>query len=441
MGCGCGGEESKEEHQVVDTKSPAVETIEAHIKGDGEGTWVETIYDAWPVDGEPTEVTMADGNKRKTWPLPWAEVKAFLDANGVDEAVSTAIHVETVENDKLPNITEECVTWPSVQNLIRRCWVGVNGEWIRADHLEEGKPYRGLLKMKTLSVKKEGLSKMLAEKGAEKFIDEMWEIYIKWPVDGDPTEVQRYNRKKLLLGEKVDSGKNTWPLPFEGDVSITQLMTDCDWNEGEIASLKTQLFDCKDESGVHPNCSETEVCWPDLQQVFRSVVSEDDWTPEDNQEWPPLDGRKTTLRLKVLKDQIKETLEGEYRMYCKPEEGEAFSYGLIIDNVDPEAGTFGGRSRVDGKYVVQDGLIHYDEKTGRLNVDYHEVWPDGTDDHLFARVKSNAKFQCESAGGFEQKASNETLNLPADPEDRIGENAKEGVKKYYLYDGDAATED
>ena len=42
------------------------------------------------------------------------------------------------------------------------------------------------------------------------------------------------------------------------------------------------------------------------------------------------------------------------------------------------------------------------------------------------------------AGGFEQKASNETRNLPADAEDRIGEFAPHGVKKYYLFDGDAA---
>ena len=29
-------------------------------------------------------------------------------------------------------------------------------------------------------------------------------------------------------------------------------------------------------------------------------------------------------------------------------------------------------------------------------------------------------------------------NLPDDPDDRVGENAKDGVKKYYLYDDDAA---
>jgi len=126
-------------------------------------------------------------------------------------------------------------------------------------------------------------------------------------------------------------------------------------------------------------------------------------------------------------------------MYCKPpgEDSEAFSYGLVIENVDVEAGTFEGRPRTEGKYEVKDGKIEYDEKTGRLCIRYDECWP-GQVDHLFARVKSNAKFQCESEDGFEQKATNITRNLPDDPDDRVGENAKDGVKKYYLYDDDAA---
>jgi len=259
--------------------------------------------------------------------------------------------------------------------------------------------------------------------------------------------VLRYNRKMILRGEKVDAEKTTWPLPWEGECSIISLMTSCGWNENEIASLRTQLFDCKDECGVHPNCSMEQVCWPDLQQVFRSVLSDGPWSEELNMEYPPLDGRKATLRLKVPSEEIVATLEGEYRMYCKPDEGQPFSYGLVIDNVtkseeqpedDTEVGTFSGRSRVRGKYVVEEGTYRYIKKSGNLNISYIENWTGGSRDALTARVKSNAKFQCESAGGFEQKASNETRNLPADAEDRIGEFAPHGVKKYYLFDGDAA---
>ena len=61
-------------------------------------------------------------------------------------------------------------------------------------------------------------------------------------------------------------------------------------------------------------------------------------------------------------------------------------------------------------------------------------------DALVARVKSNAKFQCESSGGYEQKATNETKNLPADPDDRVGDHVPQGIKKYYIGDTDAALE-
>ena len=129
-------------------------------------------------------------------------------------------------------------------------------------------------------------------------------------------------------------------------------------------------------------------------------------------------------------------MQGEYRMYCKPEDGEAFSYGLIISDVNLEEKIFSGRPRAEGKYKLEDGSFTYDEKTGRLNISYTEVWPDGTKDMLQARVKSNGKFQCESTAGFEQKASNVAKNFPEDPADRIGEDAKAGIKKYYLGDQD-----
>jgi len=435
--------EGKLVHMECEADYKALLGIRAQIKKDPEGKWVEAMYDAWPVDGDPVEVTMFDGNKRKTWPRSWNDLEAIMTGElGLEVEMAGHIKHRTVDNAALPNITEDSVTWPCIQNLIRDCWAEVNGEWKREEHAEEGAPYRGLLRTNTLAVKKEGLAKMLNEIGQAKFIDVMWDVYINWPcVAGQEAVVSRYNRKMLLNhGQKVDTEKTTWPLPFEGETnSITALMTQCGWNADQIGCLREQLFNLKEESGVHPDCSPESVCWPDLQQVFRSVVCEGEWSTENNVDWPPLDGRKVTLRLKILKDQIKQTLEGAYRMYCKPpgEDSEAFSYGLVIENVDVEAGTFEGRPRTEGKYEVKDGKIEYDEKTGRLCIRYDECWP-GQVDHLFARVKSNAKFQCESEDGFEQKATNITRNLPDDPDDRVGENAKDGVKKYYLYDDDAA---
>ena len=36
------------------------------------------------------------------------------------------------------------------------------------------------------------------------------------------------------------------------------------------------------------------------------------------------------------------------------------------------------------------------------------------------------------------QATRVDINLPEDPEDRIGHKAEPGVKKYFLYDNDAA---
>merc|ERR1711871_1274344 len=160
-------------------------------------------------------------------------------------------------------------------------------------------------------------------------------------------------------------------------------------------------------------------------------VADGAWTEAHNLEWPPLAGQRTTLRTKIPKDRVAEVLEGEYRMYCKPDGGDPFSYGLIVRNVDVDAATFEGGSRVEGKYEVENGKLRYEEKTARLFISYDEVWPGNQRDCLTTRVKSNSKFQCESTGGYEQKASNEEKNLPTEPALRVG-------TKYFLGDPDAA---
>jgi len=188
---------------------------------------------------------------------------------------------------------------------------------------------------------------------------------------------------------------------------------------------------------IHPNCTPEQVCWPDLQQAFRSVIAGDEgWDVTMDKEWPPL-ASYITLRLKVEKQRIESTLVGEWRMYCKPKDKESFSYGLIINKVDLGNWTFEGHPRTEGKYTLRNGTIEYTEDSGQLCLRYEEVWPSGKTNYLSARIKSNGKFQCISAAGFEQKATREDLNLPESVQERSGEGAKYKVKKYYLHDSDA----
>jgi len=68
------------------------------------------------------------------------------------------------------------------------------------------------------------------------------------------------------------------------------------------------------------------------------------------------------------------------------------SYGLLVDEVDLEAGSFGGRSRIEGRYWVeasppcalemmpdseheQNGCLEYDEATQHLAISYEEASP------------------------------------------------------------------
>ena len=150
---------------------------------------------------------------------------------------------------------------------------------------------------------------------------------------------------------------------------------------------------CSYGGRVHAKCTPTEVTWPDLQQVrleqmwctctvlhvdvlvwqvFRSAVSEEAWHSGLDAEWPPL-APHVTLRLKVARDQIEKVLKGEWRMFCKPNGADPFSYGLLIESVNLKSWTLTGRSRVEGKYVLENGRINYDAKTSRCCISYTEV--------------------------------------------------------------------
>jgi len=420
------------------------------IAQNGNGTRLLKLFAWWPVEGAPTEITVKGGGKRNSWPLPWAEVeKAFLELHtmcgstvgALSASDVDAIKKETVDNPEKPWLTEECMTWPGVQNVFREAWeLSYKKEFKDSEHHEEGVDWFALNRGITLHMKVEGLTKIIKELGHKSTCKQLWKIYVAWPNPRDEeVEVIRMNRK---TGE--DAVKKTWPLKWEaeGDCMVS-VLKECGWNEDVIARLKVGLFDQQAETEVHKNCNPDQVVWPDIQQAFRHYVSPDDpWDEKMNDKWDPL-AYKVTLRQKIEKEYLRDTLIGEWRMYCKPENparGAAFSYGLVILSVDMDEMTFEGRSRTEGKYKVEDGKIDWDPEDSRCKLSYKEAWPNGDKDALTARVKSNAKFQCDSKGGFEQKATREDLNLPKGKEARIGEGAPVGVKKYYLNDGDAAAD-
>jgi len=427
------------EKDLVFHKAVWKDPLFQEVLKDKEGLWAWKLYESWPIVGEPTEMTIFDGSKRKTWPLPWSQICDVLKGLGLEEAVIHSIYNGTVGNPELPHITAASVMWPSIQNLVRNMWQDANSTaWVPAEHSQEGDPYHACFRLNTLLAKTAGIPKLIKKMGS-RFIEDLWDVYVAWP--NDPKDVQtvvRMNRKT-----RKDVEKRTWPLPWKHDgagISIVSLLTNEGWSAADITALKTAMLDKKAECDVHPNCTEHEVCWPDLQQVFRHAISEGtNWALNHElcAEYPPL-APKITLRLRIKQEEVKVLLEGEYRMFCQAAGEEGFSYGLIISDVDMHAQSFQGRPRQAGKYVIENGRMEYHPRTEHVIIRYDEVWPDGTRDCLQARVKSNAKFQCESADGFDQKATNMTINLPDDPEDRIGEKVREGVKKYFAYDEEAA---
>merc|ERR1711935_1063755 len=165
-------------------------------------------------------------------------------ADHVTQDHAKAVHMSTVQNTDLPHITEDCMTWPALQNALKKIYVTVTeAEWVAADHTEN---YQYLTKSNSLKTKVEGFDKMIKDSvdadGGVEFREQMWKVYLAWPISGDPTQVTRYNRKKMLHGEKKDAHKETWPLAFEGDESITSVLTECGWTEIQLLALSTALF-------------------------------------------------------------------------------------------------------------------------------------------------------------------------------------------------------
>jgi len=251
----------------------------------------------------------------------------------------------------------------------------------------------------------------------ERVNEELWDVYGAWP-----------NKAEAVL----INGKFTWPLPFEGEESITSLMINAGgWSAGDMPGIAVRLFD-ESDTGRRAGCTREQVTWPDVQRIFCNAICKSqgvEWSAEMDVTYAALEV-KNRLSLKVEREKIQELLMGRWRMYCVPQEGDPFSYGLIIKIFDDEKLTFSGTSAIPGRYEVEDGTVEYNNNNNRQHVyiRYNEAWPNGFKDALFARMKSNGKFQCESDSGFVQKARHEG-SMPDDPAER---DAAPGVKKYYI---------
>jgi len=453
MFCGCGGK-SRENAELgsprIEDKDKSMKRV-MQITRNGNGSRLIFLYKWWPVEGAPVEITVkgekeGEDAKRKSWPLKWSEVeKALRDLHTLAGATTgalmekdiAAIHAETVGNEDKPWLTEENMTWPGIQNLFRESFKKVYGKEFK--DVEEGEDWWALNSSLSLAMKKPGLTKKINELGEEKTNELLWKLYTSWPNPrGAEVEVTRLNRKK-----NIEAKKETWPLKWP---EVAKLLKECDLGEFEIELLKVGIFELQADTHVHQNCTPDEVCWPDLQQVFRHYISPDEgWSDELSEKWVPL-AYWNTLRLKIDPEVLKETLVGSWRMACIPldkKRGAPFSYGIVIKEVDLEKWTFKGRARIKEKYKVKDGEIQYDKDTQHCTISYKELWADGCggwddEDALKARVKSNAKFQCISESNFDQKATHEDANLPKGTDPRIGIEAPDGVKQYYVNDAEAA---
>lgn len=80
----------------ADKYSEAQKKIMEHIKQDNDGNWVTPVptvvamtltsltsqvwevYEEWSIAGDPVEVMLANGTKRKTWPMNWTDLSATL---------------------------------------------------------------------------------------------------------------------------------------------------------------------------------------------------------------------------------------------------------------------------------------------------------------------------------------------------------------------------
>ena len=125
---------------------------------------------------------------------------------GIGEEVIASIRKHTVDNPELPHISEKCVMWPAIQNLVRTMWSDATGRgWIPAEHATEGDPYHACHRTNTLMAKTDGVAKMIKAMGSVKFNESLAGVYLAWPNPVEHvTAVTRYNRKTRSNVERQD---------------------------------------------------------------------------------------------------------------------------------------------------------------------------------------------------------------------------------------------
>lgn len=240
----------------------------------GDGSRLFELYRMWPVDAEPIEIRLPDESTRLSWPRTWEEVEQDLlnlhtacgeDDRALSQQEVDAIKACTVGNAKKSYIDEECVTWPSIQQLFRDAWVAQHKNPWRSEEHQAGMDWFVLLRENTLMLKTNGLTQALKELKKKDAVEFIWQVFVNWPTEEDGLkEVTRNHRKTGMAGQR-----KTWPLKWEaaddGAPSVVQLLKECEWNAVLIEALYHQLFKNKGMSNVHANCTESEVCWSDIQ--------------------------------------------------------------------------------------------------------------------------------------------------------------------------------
>eukprot|EP00656_Telonema_subtile_P016038 TRINITY_DN1844_c0_g1_i1.p1 TRINITY_DN1844_c0_g1~~TRINITY_DN1844_c0_g1_i1.p1 ORF type:complete len:822 (-),score=171.30 TRINITY_DN1844_c0_g1_i1:353-2818(-) len=120
-------------------------------------------------------------------------------------------------------------------------------------------------------------------------------------------------------------------------------------------------------------------------------------------------------QMQIPLEEVAVLLTGKWRMYRKPYDQPAFSYGLIIKHVkadhrDPHSFFWSGSGTVQG-YKTQNATAVWDPDTSKVKLTFTEVWhANGTKANVSAQLNLNGKFACESLTGSHLKARKECTN-------------------------------
>lgn len=145
--------------------------------------------------------------------------------------------------------------------------------------------------MELLDKMQEGFKRQLTEEH-DIWMQRLQQVCDKWPRNGDPVEVT-YSGVTYT----------TWTLPFEGEESVTSLLTSLGWDASDAGDIAKLEFELEEKIELE---EDDEVAWRHIQEVFRRCVLEPDtsikddssaddwsdvereWSAEDDSRYPPL---------------------------------------------------------------------------------------------------------------------------------------------------------